>query len=346
MNSTVEVSARIFRPVRRLVLCGGGVIPQSVWHHIMQLSLRKAAFRDGTKSEIHIGICTAASRDSSTFKKISEDINRSFQKNPDYTSESEAFSGILADVSPLSANPMETGIFHRLRFTQIEFLQTEEKLEPQSLEVLELQFANKDQQIPEMRRNASNAHYSDILDSCDVLFFSGGDQNLILDVLKETPFEYKMKELWRKGQLLIAGTSAGLQVCCDVALTGSFRNNPESREHTQEDFPLREISLNTVNTRSGFGFLKNTVLDQHFSQRSRHNRLFSTALDNTHCVAIGVDESTALSFEIEERSSRATPKVLGKGVAFCLKHTLQENTMVCSIVWEGQPFPFEIDILE
>jgi cyanophycinase len=58
----------------------------------------------------------------------------------------------------------------------------------------------------------------------------------------------------------------------------------------------------------GFGFAKDMVIDQHFAERGRINRLLAVVAQNPRVVAIGIDENTA----IELRPSRDFT-VLGAG---------------------------------
>ena len=44
----------------------------------------------------------------------------------------------------------------------------------------------------------------------------------------------------------------------------------------------------------GFGFEKNLLIDQHFSQRARFGRLISAIAENNELVGIGIDENTAI----------------------------------------------------
>jgi len=44
----------------------------------------------------------------------------------------------------------------------------------------------------------------------------------------------------------------------------------------------------------GMGFLSEGVIDQHFAQRGRINRLLEAVAQNPHVLGIGIDEDTAL----------------------------------------------------
>jgi cyanophycinase len=107
-----------------------------------------------------------------------------------------------------------------------------------------------------------------------------------------TPFEKKMVELFEGGRLVLAGTSAGLQVFSALSLTGD-PCEPSQRPWAQFE------------TRQGFSLLgKEFVLDQHFLKRNRLQRLVTVCLEHEGSVGLGVDESTAL--KILFPSGRAT----------------------------------------
>jgi len=189
----------------------------------------------------------------------------------------------------------------------------------------------------------------------DALFFTGGDQRLILNVLRGTPFEDTLLARWQSGELLVAGTSAGLQVCSDLALTGDFHGD-ESSLAGPEGMPANRVALDHVVTAPGLPLLRGVILDQHFLARRRHNRLFSACLDNPGHVGIGVDESTALVVEDSAGTGWARPRVIGASAVFYVdthSASLQKDAsgkplsvedLRCGFVWEGGLFPFTLEL--
>lgn len=111
------------------------------------------------------------------------------------------------------------------------------------------------------------------------VFFTGGDQNRIMEVLKD---ENLLKALTEKynGGAVFSGTSAGTAIMSKIMITG------------EGDFKV--IDGNKVETRDGLGLLPNTIVDQHFIVRQRQNRLFGLILKNPTLIGIGIDEDTAL----------------------------------------------------
>jgi cyanophycinase len=51
----------------------------------------------------------------------------------------------------------------------------------------------------------------------------------------------------------------------------------------------------SAEVRRGLGILPGVILDQHFVQRQRQNRLFGLVLAHPDLLGVGVDEGTALA---------------------------------------------------
>jgi len=127
----------------------------------------------------------------------------------------------------------------------------------------------------------------DKLSKANIIFFSGGDQNILTEYLNGTGFLAKIKSIYKEGGV-IGGTSAGAAVMSRVMITGKEKNiNSGNQDFVQ-------IEKENIITADGFGFLDNVIVDQHFIYRKRQNRLFSVLLDNPGFRGVGIDESTAI----------------------------------------------------
>ena len=49
-----------------------------------------------------------------------------------------------------------------------------------------------------------------------------------------------------------------------------------------------------LNMAHGMGLLEEVVIDQHFAQRGRINRLLAAVAQNPHILGVGIDEDTAM----------------------------------------------------
>ena len=112
------------------------------------------------------------------------------------------------------------------------------------------------------------------------VFFTGGDQVKIMEVLKDESLLRALKQSYSNGTVF-GGTSAGAAIMSSQMITG------------EGDFTV--IDGTKVQTSLGLGLLPDDVIvDQHFIKRQRENRLFGLILQNREKLGIGIDEDTAL----------------------------------------------------
>jgi cyanophycinase len=131
------------------------------------------------------------------------------------------------------------------------------------------------------------------LDQATGVFFSGGDQARVMDVLRDAELLAALRARFHAG-VVFGGTSAGCAVMSSPMITGDG------------DFTV--IDGTKVVTREGLGLLPGIIVDQHFLKRQRENRLFGLILKQPETLGVGVDEATALLLEDGERG-----EVTGKG---------------------------------
>ncbi|MCL2414806.1 MAG: cyanophycinase [Bacteroidales bacterium] len=125
------------------------------------------------------------------------------------------------------------------------------------------------------------------LDGITGIFFSGGDQTRLTDVLLGTKFLERIKEIYRQGAV-ISGNSAGAAVMSEIMITGRELVNTSNVR-------FRFIREGNVEFTEGFGFIDFAIIDQHFIQRSRQNRLINLVIEH-NLPGIGIDENTAVIF--------------------------------------------------
>jgi cyanophycinase len=133
-----------------------------------------------------------------------------------------------------------------------------------------------------------------VLEDATGVFFTGGDQLKITSLIGDTPVFSRIYEILIEGGV-VAGTSAGASVMTETMLIGG----ESAHSHRIED---------NLRLAPGFGFAKDMVIDQHFAERGRINRLLAVIAQNPRIIAIGIDENTA----IELRPQRDF-RVLGDG---------------------------------
>ncbi|WP_409305154.1 cyanophycinase [Peribacillus sp. SCS-155] len=129
------------------------------------------------------------------------------------------------------------------------------------------------------RREAEDPEVCRIVDSLTAVFISGGDQSRLADIIGNTKLHMKLAERWKEGMVL-AGTSAGASIMAKHMIVASDMKQNEDK---------LKIELGR-----GFGFMDYVLIDQHFSQRARFDRLLSAIADNNEIIGIGIDENTAI----------------------------------------------------
>jgi cyanophycinase len=118
------------------------------------------------------------------------------------------------------------------------------------------------------------------------IWFSGGDQNRLMDYLGDGALLNAVRLAYQQGAV-ISGTSAGTAVISNTMITGD-------EAYPADDQVFGVMAQNNVVTAPGIGLLNNMIVDQHFLIRSRLNRLISVLLDSQEFLAAGIDEATAL----------------------------------------------------
>jgi len=149
-----------------------------------------------------------------------------------------------------------------------------------------------------------------IEDDVDGIFMAGGDQTRLVRLLDQQGLSEHIRDAWRGG-VLVGGSSAGAAACAPIMIAGGM-----------SDGLLRRHSLELGN---GLCVLPNVIVDTHFGQRNRHNRLRAAVATLAGTVGVGLDEDTALVID------GGQARVVGSGSVylFTRDHTCQAHE------WEG-----------
>lgn len=122
------------------------------------------------------------------------------------------------------------------------------------------------------------------------IFFSGGNQVLIMNILNNDPtLMNQLQHAYWKKNIPVAGTSAGTAVQAELMITGD-----------------------TGNLEHGLGFLPKSVIDQHFFKRKREDRLrayMNVAPENF--TGFGVDEDGSVLLKRNPKTKKFEYTVLG-----------------------------------
>lgn len=135
-----------------------------------------------------------------------------------------------------------------------------------------------------------------LLDGATGIWFGGGDQNRLANVVRGTALERAIKARYAAGAV-VGGTSAGAAVLSSRMITGNERRLGGDRPPSDSSDAYITVDRHNVVTSDGFALVDNAVIDQHFVRRKRHNRLISLVLEAPPHLGVGIDESTALVIE-------------------------------------------------
>ena len=126
------------------------------------------------------------------------------------------------------------------------------------------------------------------------VFLTGGDQLRLCAVLADTPAMEIIRTRVKRGQLTLAGTSAGAAVMGHHMIAGGGSGESPNRA--------------LVDMAVGLGILPNVIVDQHFHNRNRMGRLISAIASHPDRIGMGIDEDTCALVEGD-----GTLQVMGKG---------------------------------
>ena len=130
-----------------------------------------------------------------------------------------------------------------------------------------------------------------LLDSATGVWFGGGDQNKLTNVLLGSKVEKAIHARYAAGAV-IGGTSAGAAVISTPMITGT-----ELLHGRDSSDAWTRVKRGTVQVDQGFSFLTDVIVDQHFLKRKRQNRLLSLVLASEPHLGAGIDEGTAIIVE-------------------------------------------------
>ena len=129
------------------------------------------------------------------------------------------------------------------------------------------------------RADANKARTLKAVEEATGVFFTGGDQLRITQLLGGTKLDMALHRRRERG-LVLAGTSAGAAMMSSVMIGGGL--------------PVRQMRLGLVRLEAGMDFLPGVLIDQHFEERGRLRRLLAAVAQHPHDLGLGIDEDTAV----------------------------------------------------
>ena len=146
------------------------------------------------------------------------------------------------------------------------------------------------------RQDVVQVDIGKLVDGVTGVFLTGGDQMRLVSLLGGTKLAERLRKMVHETNIVLAGSSAGA-----AAMSTSMIVRGEPSSHPHKD---------AVKLSPGLGFLKNIIIDQHFSERGRISRLITAVSYNPYNLGIGIDENTAIILD-----GKGVLEVFGEGSA-------------------------------
>jgi cyanophycinase len=178
-----------------------------------------------------------------------------------FVKEARAVGGPVVGITEASSDPDNSARLWRGDFA--------------SVGITEVSFPRVKRNDPRTDREAAAR-----IEAAGAVFLGGGDQVKLVAALSGTRTCAAMKALYRRGGV-VCGTSAGAAALTALTMAGG---------EIDEEGNIVEQYIGP-----GFGLLGyEAIIDTHFSQRRRLQRLFVVIAGNPQLLGLGIDENTAL----------------------------------------------------
>lgn len=129
------------------------------------------------------------------------------------------------------------------------------------------------------RSDARGAENVEIVRRCGTIFFTGGDQLRLTNVLGGSPLLQAIRARYAEGAV-VAGTSAGA-----AAMSATMIYNGAAAD---------ALRKGAVRMSGGLAFVRGIVIDSHFLERGRFTRLMEVGATNPEYIGIGLGEDAGV----------------------------------------------------
>lgn len=143
------------------------------------------------------------------------------------------------------------------------------------------------------RAEASAESFAEPIRRARAVWFPGGRQWRLVDSYLGTPVQRELDHLLARGGV-IGGTSAGATIQGSFLVRGARSGNTIMIDPTYQ---------------TGFGYLRQTAIDQHLLVRKREKDLVEVVDKHPAVLGIGIDESTAIVVQGDEAEVIGASKV-------------------------------------
>ena len=144
------------------------------------------------------------------------------------------------------------------------------------------------------RENCDKKSVQKLFQNADCVFFTGGDQSRIVDLIANTPVHDIIFDRLKNENLVLAGTSAGAMSMSNEMIMGGSS--------------IECLTKGAVKMREGMGYIEDMIIDSHFINRGRFGRLAEAVAKFPNLIGVGLGEDTGLVIKRNEF------KVIGSGM--------------------------------
>ena len=120
----------------------------------------------------------------------------------------------------------------------------------------------------------------------DCIFFTGGDQSRIVDIIGDTPVHDIIFNRLKNEKIVLSGTSAGAMSMSEEMIMGGSS--------------IECLTKGSVKMRNGMGYIPSMIIDSHFVNRGRFGRLAEAVARFPQLIGVGLAEDTGLVIKNEE----------------------------------------------
>ena len=171
------------------------------------------------------------------------------------------------------------------------------------------------------REEAQKPDYIERIKQAKGVMFTGGNQFRLTTIFGGTEILSILKERYEKDGLIIAGTSAGAMAMSQTMIYQG--SSPKA------------LLKGEVKITTGFGLMKDVIIDSHFVTRGRFGRLTQAVASNPSCIGIGLGEDTGILV-----TNGDDFEVIGSGLVLIFDgHEIKHNNI--SDLPEGTPISIE-----
>lgn len=171
------------------------------------------------------------------------------------------------------------------------------------------------------REDAQKPEYLERLAQAKGVMFSGGNQYRLTTIFGGSEFLKTLHRRYENDGLIIAGTSAGAMAMSQTMI--------------YQGSSTRALLKGEVKITTGFGLMKDVIIDSHFVTRGRFGRLSQAVASNPSCIGIGLGEDTGILV-----TNGNEFQVIGSGLVLIFDgHEIKHNNI--SDLPEGTPISIE-----